>query len=223
MPHSRERGNPECTHPAKQVSRILLPNGAPSCLCYPGQTRISANSEAPSKPREKGSAPQIPAPQLLSSSSHCPTAVRASPKLTSDDNARQRPQRQQSGPELSQPPRSHPVHCLSRRERAPRRAWRPRLLFLTREGREDEGRGLGGWDTAGRAECSRSLPPAPAWTLPEAECDGETLRASSKNLPQLSTHKDPPAFPRGDPAPGGPVCIWVPCVYAWVLGLKKKK
>lgn len=49
------------------------------------------------------------------------------------------------------------------------------------------------------------------------------LRASLQNLPQPSTHKDPPAFPRGDRAPVGPVCICVPGVCGWVLGLKKKK
>lgn len=54
----------------------------------------------------------------LAPGSHCPTAVRVPASLTSDDNARQRPQRQQSGPELSRPPRSHPVRRPSLRARA---------------------------------------------------------------------------------------------------------
>lgn len=91
------------------------PSRAPSCPCSPGQARVSATVDAPSRLPEEGPASQ---PQLPRShrSSHTRRA------LTSDDNARQRPQRQQSGPELSRPPRSHPVHRPSRRARAPRRA-----------------------------------------------------------------------------------------------------
>lgn len=79
---------------------------------------------------------------------------------------------------------------------------------------------MGGTQRGGPSARAPSLrgPPGPCLRL---SVIGK-LRASLQNLPQPSTHKDPPAFPRGDRALGGPVCIWVPGVCAWVLGLKKK-
>lgn len=184
MPHSRERGNPKCTHTPKQVSRILLPalgwpSGAPSCLCYEGQARISSTREAPSRPREEGSASRPSASQLQLPLSH--RSLRT--PLTSDDNARQRPQRQQSGPELSRPPCSHPVRCPSRRAHATA-SLVPTAAFPAAggEGKGGEGTGWVGHSGAGRA---LALPPSgPAWTLPEAECDWETSEPSPALHPQ---------------------------------------
>lgn len=135
------------------------PSRAPSCPCSPGQARVSATVDAPSRLPEEG---PVPAPQLLSPSSHDPTAVRAPAALTSDDNARQRPQRQQSGPELSRPPRSHPVHRPSRRARATA-SWRPRLLFLPGRG----GDAVGGTQRGGPRAKVPSLrrPPGPCLRL----------------------------------------------------------
>lgn len=224
MPQPRERGNLELTHPPpKQVSRILLPATGTAqrspilpLLPRPGQD-LRHQRRALEATGRRIRLPHLsflaPVPTVPPQFAYPPR----SPPMTTPASAPSASRAAQSCPGHSARILSAALHAA----RATRQAWSPRLLFLQREGREEEGRELGGWDTAGRVECSRSLPPAPAWTLAEAECDGETA-ASLQNLPQPSTRKDPPVFPRGDRAPGGPVCIWVPGVCAWVLGLKKK-
>lgn len=64
---------------------------------------------------------------------------------------------------------------------------------------------------------------APSLRLTPGPCLRLSVMGKLCNLPQPPAHEDLPAFTRGDRAPRGPVCIWVPGVCAWVLGLKKEK
>lgn len=154
------------------------------------------------------------AAQILGQLRRC----RAGASLTSDANARQRPQRQHSRPERPGPrPRSHLV-------RLPRRSARPTVGAaargrFSRSGRGGEGRGRGGWDATGRAADSRFLPSGFSRS-PRASLDPAPERERWETIAPLS----PPPSPR----PRGPACqpgrqrILVPGVRDWALGVLRK-
>lgn len=98
--------------------------------------------------------------------------------LTSNDNARQCPQRQQSCPEPPRPLRSHPVRCPSHTARHGEPGAHG---CFSRGGREGEGRGHSGWDARGGPRACAPSPRAHVWTLPEAVSE----RLSSEPSPDL--------------------------------------
>lgn len=129
--------------PHPSASALGPPRGTSPCLCHPRRALEASGG------RTRPPAPQLPSPSSGVPRSHCTRL----PHLQ-----RQRPPVSPAPVEL---PRATLAAALAScplpfTHRVPRRAWRPRLLFPRREGREEEGTQWVG--RAGRAKGVRSLP-----------------------------------------------------------------
>lgn len=166
MPHSRERGNPERTHPPKQVSSILSPahRDGPAELHLASAPRARPGSPPPAmRPRSHGRKEPSSAPQLLSPSSRLPLSHRSSRTRL----AHLRRQRPPAPPAPAERPRAVPTAALAScpppftpRARHGEPGARGCFSCCGRGGNRRGGDEVGGTQRGGPSASAPSLPPA---------------------------------------------------------------